>query len=89
MSLVQDLDNNINLVYLSIVSQLFPHTAEDLGEGSLAQTLILKCSFIFVLKSFIGNMVECIFSESKTYSDRLQRKYMMAVPNIRQNFMIA
>lgn len=41
VSLVQDLDDNIYLVHLSIVSELFPHTAEDLGERSLAQTLPL------------------------------------------------
>lgn len=42
MSLVKDLDNDVHLVYLSVVSQLLPHTAEDLGKRSLAQTLILK-----------------------------------------------
>lgn len=42
VSLVQDLDNNIYLVNLSIVSQLPPHAAEDLGERPLAQTFVLK-----------------------------------------------
>lgn len=46
MGLVQNLDNNICLVYLSVVSKLFLHTAKDLGECSLAQALILKQNFI-------------------------------------------
>lgn len=40
--LVQDLDNDVYLVNLPVVSRLLPHTTENLGESSLAQTLILK-----------------------------------------------
>lgn len=41
MALFQDLDDNVHLVHLSIVSQLLPHATEDLSEGSLTQTLVL------------------------------------------------
>lgn len=71
MSLVQDLDNDVYLMYLFVVSQLFPHTAEDLGERSLAQTLTLKCSekhsFIVMLKTYFGKEVESIFSGQRDY----------------------
>lgn len=36
MSLVQDLNDDIYLVYLSVVPQLLSHSTEDLGESSLA-----------------------------------------------------
>lgn len=50
MSLVQDLDDDIYRVYFSVVSQLLPHAAEDLGESSLSQALFLKTQeWCFVL----------------------------------------
>lgn len=51
--LLQDLDHDIYLVHLSIVSQLFPHTTKDLGESSLSKALVLKDGFM--------RKVECIF----------------------------
>lgn len=50
MHLVQDLYDHIHLVHLSVVPQLLPHATEDLGEGSLAQTVVLK-TILFILKS--------------------------------------
>lgn len=50
MCLVQNLNNNVHLMCLPIVSKLLPHTAKDLGERSLTQTLFLKHSFIGLLK---------------------------------------
>lgn len=40
--LVEDLDDHVHLVHLSVVSQLLPDATEDLGEGPLAQTVVLK-----------------------------------------------
>lgn len=41
MGLVQDLDDDIHLVNLSIVPNLLPHATEDLSKRSLTQTIFL------------------------------------------------
>lgn len=52
MSLVQDFDHHVDLMNLSVVSDLLPHTGEELGERTLAKTLTLKCSSETTLKHF-------------------------------------
>lgn len=49
MHLVQDLYDHIHLVHLSVVPQLLPHATEDLGEGSLAQTVVLNRILFWIL----------------------------------------
>lgn len=41
VSLIQDLNKDIHLVNLSVVSQLLPHATEDLGKRPLSQTIFL------------------------------------------------
>lgn len=67
MSLIQDLDDNVYLVHLSVVTQLLSHTAKDLGESSLAQTLILKKQtkqklMFYYVENLLGKEV-CIFPD--------------------------
>lgn len=67
MRLVQDLDHDVYLVHLSIVSQLFPHTTEDLGESSLSKALVLKDGFMRKFKKSALEMGLSAFSESKRF----------------------
>lgn len=82
VGLVEDLDDHVHLVHLSVVPQLLPHATEDLGERPLAQAVVLKriCSY-FEKLLFTGSGLSFLRTDETLSLSDANRKSAETTPS--------